>query len=1408
MKKFLSLLSFLIAFNCAYSQNTCATAVPITQAGLPFASGSQTTCGKVDNYGVGSGSCNTLYGGGEDYVYSLSITSAPVTLNFTLGGTGTYKMVQVYSGCPSPANGPTNCVGNVVTGFSTTGSGTISFATNGTYYVVVDTWPAPLCDNFTLNIAVAVPPANDNCAGATAVTSGASCTPVSSTVLNATQSSVGCAGTANDDVWFSFVATQTAQQITVTPSASFDPVVQVYSGTCAAPTSLLCDDIDFGYGTTGNTTITGLTVGATYYYRVYDYYTGTPPTTTFTTCVNNPPPPPANDNCAGATPVTSGASCTPVSATVLNATQSSVGCAGTANDDVWFSFVATQTSQQITVTPSFNFDPVVQVYSGSCAAPASLLCDDIDFPWGSVGMTTVSGLTVGATYYYRVYDYWTGTPSTTTFTTCVNNPPPPPANDNCPGAVPVTSGPNCTQVVSSVGGATQSSVGCAGTANDDVWFSFVATQASQVITVSPPSGFDPIVQVYSGSCASLTSLACNDINYPWGSIGSSTITGLTVGATYYYRVYDYSTGTPTVTTFTTCVNDAPPPPPPPVVASDCSQAVNICTNASFSIDPNGQGSVNETPTTNTISNPVGQSNNMPLTPPGGYGCLQSGELNSTWMIVNCQTSGTLEFSLGAGGSQSGCYDWIMWPYSGAASCNGITNNTLAPIRCCWNSPCSGGTGIGALPLGSSATNFGQAINVTCGQQFIICFSNYSSVSTTVPLNFFGTSVVSCTPTPNPITVASQTICVGSSTTLTASGAAGNTYTWTPGGTGTSITVSPTVTTTYNVSGTGGCGSQTGTATATVTVNGQPSGFSITNGNAGGGSDPTPASQCVQNDIFNFTSVATTGTVTHSWNFGGGGATPATSTAANPTGISYTTCGTYTVTHTVTQGTCTSTTTMTVNPTCPPTVTTTPTNASCGALGSAVANPTGGTPAYTYSWAASGGTGATASNLNAGTYTVTVTDANGCTGTATATIATTGTVSSTFTSSANQCLTGNSFTFTNTGASGAGVTYSWTFNPTAGAPASSTLNNYGPVSFTTAGTYTVSHTVTQGSCTSTTTQNVTIYPMPVAPTLTMTPAACGGSNGSVTVTAPTGAGITYSLNGGAFTATTNYTALAAGTYTITVKDGNGCNSTGTIVVGSTTGPTAVVLTPVAAHCGQSNGSFTIGAVTGGTAAYTYSVNASAFTATTSYTGLATGTYTVVVKDANGCTYTQNVTVPTVAGPTAQVATPVNASCGGSNGSVTFGATTGGVAPYTFSFNGSPFTATTSYTGLAAGTYNFIVKDNFGCTFASTVTVGNTPGPTAVVLTPVNASCGTANGSFTIGAVTGGTAGYTYSVNGGAFSATTSYPGQLAGTYTVTVKDANGCLYTQNVTINNNSGPTAMVLTPVNSNCGAANGSFTI
>lgn len=183
----------------------------------------------------------------------------------------------------------------------------------------------------------------------------------------------------------------------------------------------------------------------------------------------------------------------------------------------------------------------------------------------------------------------------------------------------------------------------------------------------------------------------------------------------------------------------------PVVASDCPQAVNICTNYSWSVDPNGSGALNEIPPLGSIGNPDLQ--------PGGaasawgtdnWGCLRSNELNSTWMIVNISGSGSLEFTFGGLGSQAGFYDWIMYPYN-ASACAQVMANQVPPVRCNWNGVSFGGTGLAATtPPGGDPTNYEPPLNVLAGQQYIICFSNWSSVTTSVPLEFGGTATVSCT----------------------------------------------------------------------------------------------------------------------------------------------------------------------------------------------------------------------------------------------------------------------------------------------------------------------------------------------------------------------------------------------------------------------------------------------------------------------------------------------------------------------------------------------------------------------------------------------------------------------------------------------------------------------------------------
>ena len=274
--------------------------------------------------------------------------------------------------------------------------------------------------------------------------------------------------------------------------------------------------------------------------------------------------------------------------------------------------------------------------------------------------------------------------------------------------------------------------------------------------------------------------------------------------------------------------------------------------------------------------------------------------------------------------------------------------------------------------------------------------------------------------------------------------------------------------------------------------------------------------------------------------------------------------------------------------------------------------------------------------------------------------------------------------------------------------------------------------------------------------------CNGStDGTVTLTFGGGTGpYTVSFNGGAFAAQTSpktYSGLSAGTYAWIVKDANGCTQSGSEVVGQ---PTAIVATDThtdAACNGGTDGTVTL-TFGGGTAPYTVSFNGGAFAAQTSpktYSGLGAGTYTWIVKDANGCTQSGS---EDIGQPTAVVATDAHTdvTCNGNNdGTVTL-TFSGGTAPYTVSFNGGAFAAQTSpktYSGLIAGTYSWIVKDAHGCTQSGSEAVGQSP---AVVATDAHtdAACnGGTDGTVTL-TFSGGTAPYTVSFNGGTFAAQTS------------------------------------------------------
>jgi gliding motility-associated-like protein len=304
--------------------------------------------------------------------------------------------------------------------------------------------------------------------------------------------------------------------------------------------------------------------------------------------------------------------------------------------------------------------------------------------------------------------------------------------------------------------------------------------------------------------------------------------------------------------------------------------------------------------------------------------------------------------------------------------------------------------------------------------------------------------------------------------------------------------------------------------------------------------------------------------------------------------------------------------------------------------------------------------------------------------------------------------------------------------------------------------------------------VACTPTTLALTTSATPATCSSCNGTASVTVVPSGSYTYSWNTVPVQTGSTATGLCAGTYIVTVTSSCG-TGTATVTVPTLGGSITVANTASTnVVCnGQCNGTATVNA-SGGTAPYTFVWSPSAANTTTgnsnTATGLCAGVYSVTTTDAAGCTGTQTVTITQ---PTALTATTSStpSTCGNPNGSATANPS-GGVGPYTYSWNTSPAQTTQTATNLLSGVYSCIITDVNGCPLSVSVTVGGATSPSATLLIFTNVSCnGACDGAITI-TVSGGTPPYTtvWSPSGGN---STTATGLCPGNYTCLVTDANGC-----------------------------------
>ncbi|MEZ4721770.1 MAG: hypothetical protein R2813_07850, partial [Flavobacteriales bacterium] len=310
---------------------------------------------------------------------------------------------------------------------------------------------------------------------------------------------------------------------------------------------------------------------------------------------------------------------------------------------------------------------------------------------------------------------------------------------------------------------------------------------------------------------------------------------------------------------------------------------------------------------------------------------------------------------------------------------------------------------------------------------------------------------------------------------------------------------------------------------------------------------------------------------------------------------------------------------------------------------------------------------------------------------------------------------------------------------------------------------------------------------------------GGSDGTATAMGSGSVGpYTYLWSDGQTTATA--TGLSAGIYTVSVYDNDGWPDSATVTISE---PTALsnTFTIVPSGCGAANGSAT-SIPSGGTSGYTFVwSNASTSAAATA---LSSGTYTVTVTDANGCTLSDAANVSDAGAPSISFAITNIVSCNGvSDGEIT-ASVSGGATPYSYSWFGSSSTSGVA-SSIGAGTYTLTVTDSLGCSVNSSTSITE---PTPLVASSSvdnDVSCnGGTNGGATASA-SGGTTGYTYAWSNAATTA--SITGLAANTYTVTVTDAHGCTSTSSSTVTQPSVLSASVSTVSNVSCnGGSDGSL--
>lgn len=322
--------------------------------------------------------------------------------------------------------------------------------------------------------------------------------------------------------------------------------------------------------------------------------------------------------------------------------------------------------------------------------------------------------------------------------------------------------------------------------------------------------------------------------------------------------------------------------------------------------------------------------------------------------------------------------------------------------------------------------------------------------------------------------------------------------------------------------------------------------------------------------------------------------------------------------------------------------------------------------------------------------------------------------------------------------------------------------------------------------------------------TSTPPTCLQSNGVINMTVTGGTEpFYYSASTGnvlvSYSRTFTIQGLSAGQYNFQVTDAGLCQMFAGTTLETPGGITNVTVQGQNSTCSSTNGTITVNVV-GGSTPYTYTLiypNGSQLNINNSQTtqifrDLSSGTYMVGVSDNSGCSYLQEVTL--IAQNKFTISTQVvGTKCNQNNGRVTIFTTTGATLPLDYSVDGIQNIIDTNlsaatFNNLSSGTHIITVTDADGCVQTTNVLI---PSSQSLNYSLVSTSCGSGDSGKITAFITSGEPPFTFnwSDNVANEPQQIQISGLTAGTYSLTVVDANGCTLTRNSTITCNTNYTS-------------------